>query len=143
MEHQGTTVERDVVIDDNGPQEVVRKTSAAYEPSDKERSLARVERFRSVGNWIIGAVCALLGARVLLYLFAANPDAGFTRFIESVTAPLVSPFVSLFGEPAVGAAVLDTAGLAALIVYPIVGYGLVSLIKMLTAPSDPTGHAYQ
>lgn len=143
MEHQGTKVERDVVIDESGSHEVVRKSSSAYEPSDKERSLAKVERFRSVGDWIIGAVCAFLGARVLLNLFGANPDAGFTRFVEAATAPLVAPFTSLFGSPAVGASMLDTAGLVALIVYPVVGYGLISLIKMLTAPSDPTGHAYQ
>ncbi len=143
MQYQGTKVERDVVINGDSSHEVVRKSSASYEPSDKDRTMAKLERFRSVGDWVIGAICAVLGARILLYLLAANPDAGFTQFIQAVTAPLVAPFTTLFGVPTLGASVLDTAALVALIVYPIVGYGLISLAKTVMAPPDPTGQAYQ
>lgn len=143
MEHQGTTIERQVVVRDNQPHEVVKKHSAAYVPSDAEISLARLERFNTLGNWIIGCICALLGARILLSLFGANEAAGFTQLINGLTAPLVLPFHAIFGVPAVGAAVIDTAAIVAIIVYPIVGYGLLSLAKALLAPADPTGRAYQ
>ncbi len=143
MKNQGTTVEREVVVRDNDATEVVRKQSSAYEPSDAERSLARLERTRSIGNWLIGAVCVMLGARIVLNLFAANQAAGFTQMVTTVTTPLVLPFTAIFGVPTIGASVIDTAALVAIIVYPIVGYGILSLMKSIMAPSDPTGRAYQ
>lgn len=143
MEHQGTKVEREVVVKDNEATEVVRRQSAAYEPSDAERSMGRLERTRSIGNWIIGAVCFLLGARIVLNLFAANQAAGFTQLVTALTTPLVLPFTAIFGVPTIGASVVDTAALVAIIVYPIVGYGILSLMKSIMAPSDPTGRAYQ
>ncbi len=143
MKHQGTTVEREVVVSDNDASEVVRKQSSAYEPSDAERSMGRLERTRSIGNWVIGAVCSLLGARIVLNLFAANQAAGFTQLVTALTTPLVLPFTAIFGVPTIGASVIDTAALVAIIVYPIVGYGILSLMKSIMAPSDPTGQAYQ
>lgn len=143
MEHQGTKVEKEVVVKDNEATEVVRRQSSAYEPSDAERSMGRLERTRSIGNWIIGAVCFLLGARIVLNLFAANQAAGFTQMVTALTTPLVLPFTAIFGVPTIGASVVDTAALVAIIVYPIVGYGILSLMKSIMAPSDPTGRAYQ
>ena len=143
MKSQGTTIEREVIVKDNDATEVVRKQSSAYEPSDAERSLGRLERTRSIGNWIIGAVCSLLAARIILSLFAANQAAGFTQLVTSLTTPLVLPFTAIFGMPTIGASVIDTAALVAIIVYPIVGYGILSLMKSMMAPSDPTGRAYQ
>ncbi len=143
MKSQGTTIEREVIVKDNDATEVVRKQSSAYEPSDAERSLGRLERTRSIGNWIIGAVCSLLAARIILSLFAANQAAGFTQLVTSLTTPLVLPFTAIFGMPTIGASVIDTAALVAIIVYPIVGYGILSLMKSMMAPSVPTGRAYQ
>ncbi len=143
MNHQGTTIERQVVVTDNTPHETVTKHSAAYVPSDAERSMGRLERFNTIGNWFIGCIAALLGARILLNLFAANQAAGFTKLVTALTAPLVMPFTAIFGMPSVGASVVDTAALCAIIVYPIVGYGFLSLCKAIMAPSDPTGRAYQ
>jgi hypothetical protein len=143
MNHQGTTVERQVVVQDNEAHEIVRKQSAAYQPSDTELSLARLERFRFIGNWIIGCIAFLLGARIILSLFAANPAAGFTQLVNALTAPLVLPFTAIFGVPSVGASVVDTGALVAIIVYPIIGYGIISLMKAVLAPADPSGRAYQ
>lgn len=143
MNHQGTTIERQVIVQDNTPHETVTKHSAAYVPSDAERSLGRLERFNTIGNWVIGCVAVLLGARIVLNLFAANQAAGFTQLITALTAPLVLPFTAIFGVPSVGGAIVDTAALVAIIVYPIVGYGLLSLCKAIMAPFDPTGRAYQ
>ena len=50
MEHQGTKVEKEVVVKDNEATEVVRRQSSAYEPSDAERSMGRLERTRSIGE---------------------------------------------------------------------------------------------
>lgn len=143
MNHQGTTIQREVVVKDNEPHEVVKKHSAAYVPSDAESSLARLERLNTLGNWVIGCIAVLLTARILLNLFAANQAAGFTQLVTALTTPLVLPFTAIFGVPTVGASVLDTAALVAIVVYPIVGYGILALMKAVMAPADPTGRSYQ
>ena len=143
MNHQGTTIEKDVIITDNDKHEVVKKTSSAYEPSDVEVSMSRTHRFQVIANWMIGAVTAVLGARFLLSLLGANPGAGFAQLVYSLTTPLVIPFQALFSMPAVGASLLDTAALTGLVVYPVVGYGIVAILKAIMAPADPSGRAYQ
>lgn len=143
MNHQGTTIERKVVVEDNQPHEVVKEHSSAYVPSDAETSMGRIERFQTIGNWVIGCISVLLAARILLSLLAASQAAGFTQLVLALTTPLVLPFTAIFGVPSVGASVLDTAALVAIIVYPIVGYGILSLLKAIMAPSDPTGRSYQ
>lgn len=143
MKHQGTTIEKDVIITDNDKHEVVKKSSSAYEPSEVEVSLSRTHRFQVIANWFVAATTTILGARFLLNLLGANPEAGFAQMVNAISAPLVLPFTALFAEPAVGASVLDTAALVGLVVYPVIGYGIVALLKAMMAPSDPTGRAYQ
>lgn len=142
MRHEGTKVEKNqtVTIPESG--EVVRKTTHAYEPSDDAKSMARIERFTVISNWFVGAISALLAARFLLNLFGANPEAGFFRLIATLTQPLVAPFSALFGSPTLGASMIDSASLVGLVVYPVVGYGIVKLIKASTAPADPHGTNY-
>lgn len=143
MNHQGTTIEKKFVQVDDESKEVVKKSTSAYEPSDEEKTLARTERFRTIANWVVGAIVSLLGARFLLSILAANAGAGFFQFVLVASEPLVAPFTSLFGMPAFGASVVDTAALVGMVVYPVVGYGLISLLKAIMAPSDPTGRAYR
>jgi len=142
MRHQGTTLEREKHIKDAENGEVIHKRSREYEPSDQEKSMAKVERFTVISNWIIGAVTALLGARFLLNLLGANPAAGFTKLVTGITQPLVLPFTAMFGSPSFGQSLIDSAALVGLVVYPVVGYGLVKLLKAVLAPPDPHGQAY-
>ncbi|MFA5505416.1 MAG: YggT family protein [Vulcanimicrobiota bacterium] len=142
MRHQGTTLEKKQVATNPENGEVVKKTTHAYEPSDTDKSLARVERFTVIANWFVGAITALLAARFLLNLFGANAGAGFFQMIAVITTPLVAPFVALFGSPTIGQSFIDTAALVGLIVYPIVGYGVVKLVRAISAPPDPNGNAY-
>lgn len=142
MQHQGTTLEKERLVADPTNGEVIRKTTHAYEPSDYERSMARIERFTVIGNWFIGCISALLAARFLLNLLGANPSAGFTQFITALSQPLVAPFIALFGSPAYGQSMLDSAALVGLVVYPVVGYGVLKLFRAIAAPADPNGTAY-
>lgn len=143
MEHQGTSLEKKQVVTNPDSGEVIKKTTHAYEPSDSDKSLGRIERFTVIANWCIGAISALLVARFLLNLLGANPSAGFTQFITTITQPLVAPFIALFGSPAFGQSLLDSAALVGLVVYPVVGFGITKLIRAIMAPSDPHGTAYR
>lgn len=142
MNHQGTVIEKTQISVDSENGKTVEKKSVLSHPGDYDIAMGRVERFTVVANWIVGAVTALLGFRFLLNLFGANPEAGFAQTIAMLTQPLVMPFQALFNSPAFGQALIDSAALVALVVYPIVGYGLVALARAVFAPSDPNGQAY-
>lgn len=142
MNHQGTVIEKTQVKTDPESGERLEKRSVLANPSDQDIAMARVERFTVVANWIIGAITAMLGFRFLLNLFGANPSAGFSQFVAAVTQPLVMPFQALFNSPAFGQSMIDSASLVGLVVYPVIGYGIVALLRAIFAPSDPQGQAY-
>lgn len=142
MNHQGTVIEKTQVKMDSESGERLEKRSVLSNPSDRDIKMGRIERFTVVANWTVGAITALLGFRFLLNLFGANPNAGFSQMIAAVTEPLVMPFHALFNSPAFGQSLIDSAALVGLVVYPIVGYGIVALARAVLAPSDPDGQAY-
>lgn len=98
-----------------------------------------VEARRSSANWIAGLVYFLFGVveiaialRVLLKLIAANADAGFARFIYSVTAPFVAPFQNLVGTPAAdNGSTFEVSSVLAIIVYLILSWIIVRLLQLL------------
>jgi uncharacterized protein YggT (Ycf19 family) len=83
--------------------------------------------------WIVDVILSL---RFILRLIAANPGAGFTRFIYNVSAPLLSPFANV-----VRSARLDNGGmfewstLIAMIVYWLIAWAIVRLIWFMGAGS--------
>lgn len=142
MNHQGTVIEKRDVSVDSHDGATVKKVSRVREPSDYEKSKGRLERFSALSHWASGAITAILGARFLVQLLGANPAAGFSRFIDAISTPLVLPFQSMFANPAFGASLIDSAAVVGLVVYPMVIYGLSALFRTIAAPSDPTGQAY-
>ena len=96
---------------------------------------------RSSGDWIteravmitylvLSLVEALLITRVILKLLAANPEAGFVRFVYAVSAPLVAPFQGVFPTPATQNSVLELSSLVAIAVYALIAWGIVRLIAI-------------
>ncbi len=142
MNHQGTVVEKTQVQTDPESGERLERRSVLSNPSDRDVKMGRVERFTVEAKWVIGAITAMLAFRFLLNLFGANPNAGFSQMVASLTEPLVMPFQALFNSPAFGQSLIDSAALVGLVVYPIIGYGLVALTRAIIAPSDPHGQAY-
>lgn len=81
---------------------------------------------------VFGIVIALIIIRVVLKALAANPGAGFTSFLYSVTNPLVAPFQGIFATPQSGAgSVLELSSIVAIIVYALIAWALVRLIEIL------------
>ena len=80
---------------------------------------------------IVALVEALLATRFVLRLLGANPDAGFARFISSLSAVFVAPFLGLFGTPE-PASMLEPQTLLALVVYPLLGWLVAKLIRWLS-----------
>jgi uncharacterized protein YggT (Ycf19 family) len=53
--------------------------------------------------------------------------------IYNLTDAMVAPFRAIFPTAATGSTV-DIAALVGIVVYALVGWGLVSLVKLITAP---------
>ena len=134
---------------DSYEREVVRQDVTASDPGAHVRPVATtsstaVYRPRS-GNyraiqviwWIVGFIDTLIAIRFLLKLFGANP-APFVQFIYNATWPLVAPFHGIFNTDQVGRSVLEPESLVAIAIYTLIGWGIVSLIRIMAGPPAST-----
>jgi hypothetical protein len=87
--------------------------------------------------WIVGFIEVLIAIRFLLKLFGANP-APFVRFMYDVTWPLVAPFHGIFNTAQEGKSILEPESLVAMAIYALIGWGIVSLIRLLSRPRSTT-----
>ena len=107
-------------------------------PSNAARRAADVSRAKQILYFIFGVIEALLAVRFALLLLGANEASGFVRLIYGLSRPFVLPFQGIFGEPALGASVLEWASLVGIIVYALIAYGLARLIELIYAPATRT-----
>lgn len=84
--------------------------------------------------FLAGLIDVILAIRFVMKLLGANPASGFVSFMSSISEPLVAPFRGIFGTPAAGGSVLEPASLVAIVIYSLIAWGLVALIRLLTAP---------
>lgn len=87
--------------------------------------------------WIVGFVDVLIAIRFLLKMFGANP-APFVRFMYDLTWPLVAPFHGIFNTDQVGRSVFEPEALVAIGIYTLIGWGIVSLIRIMSRPRSTT-----
>lgn len=91
-------------------------------------------RAAAIIAFIAAVVDILIGVRFVLRLLAASDTSAFVSAIYSVTAPLVAPFHGIFGDAASGGSYFETAALVAMVVYGLLAWGLVALVRIVTAP---------
>lgn len=85
--------------------------------------------------FVIGLINVIITLRFIFLLLGANQGAGFTDFVYSVSAPLVAPFVGIFGEPVYGESVFEISSLLAIVIYTLIGWGIAKLLT-LARPQD-------
>ena len=91
-------------------------------------------RAAAIVGFVVGVVDILIAARFLGKLFGASAQSAFVSFINTVSGPLVAPFQGIFGNGGSKANSFETADLVAIAVYAVIGWGLVMLIRIVTAP---------
>ena len=88
--------------------------------------------------YILGVLESLLAIRFILKLLAANPVAGFTSFIYSITYPFVAPFLGVFRiSRIVPGSVFEWTTLLAMLVYWLLAIGIIKLFLMSRTVSTP------
>jgi hypothetical protein len=107
-------------------------------PSNATRREADVSRAKQIIYFVFGVIEALLAVRFVLLALGANEASGFVRLIYGLSRPFVLPFQGIFGEPTLGASVLEWASLVGIIVYALAAYGLARLVELIYAPATRT-----
>lgn len=133
-----TTQEEVTTIDNQSPQQIVRKTTREAGPQAKGEAPQKVYekkktifRFNQIIWYILGLIEVLLVFRIVLKALGANSFVGFTSLIYSLTAPLVAPFSGIFGAFTTGNSMIEWSTIIAAIVYFIVAWGLVYLLNIV------------
>lgn len=80
--------------------------------------------------FIFSVVEAILLIRFILKLVGANASAGFTKFIYSISYPLMKPFLYIVRSPEVVGGTIEWSTLIALIIYSLIAWFLVRFIVM-------------
>lgn len=97
------------------------------------RASATILRLVNIIIWFIEAI---IGLRILLKFFGANPTTPFVEWVYETSAPLLSPFVGIFPNPRLeGGFIIEISALVALIVYAIAGSLLEDFIAQLEVRS--------
>ncbi len=82
--------------------------------------------------WLMfGALEGLLALRVVLKLVAANPGNTFAGLVYALSDLFVWPFVGLTATPAAAGIVLEIHTIIAMVVYALLAWLLISLVKVL------------
>lgn len=124
---------KETEVSQQGDTQVVReKTSSSS--TDESRV--------TVGNgiwYVIGLVEVVLVFRFILKLFGANPNSGFVDFAYTISGLFSAPFRGIFSTPTqegdIVRSVFETGTLVAIIVYALIGWGLVKLVNLNQAKS--------
>jgi hypothetical protein len=84
--------------------------------------------------YILGAIEIILVFRFVLKLLGASLASGFVRFVYSFGGVFISPFEGIFRRavaPGVEtASVFEPATIVAMIVYAILAWGIVKLVRI-------------
>jgi uncharacterized protein YggT (Ycf19 family) len=111
----------------------------AFRLQQEERRLETAKR-NTTFAWIINSisllVClleVLLVIRFFLRLFGANTQNTFAAFIYNLSEPFIAPFSTLFVSPvtAGGASIFDVNVLVAIVVYALLGWLAILLVRYL------------
>jgi predicted ATPase len=91
-------------------------------------------RAAAVVGFVVGIVDVLIAARFLGKLLGASAQSAFVHFIYQLSSVMVAPFTGIFGDTGTKTNTFETASLVAIVVYAVIGWGLVVLIRIVTAP---------
>lgn len=91
--------------------------------------------------YLVSLLEVLLIFRFVLKLTGANPTAGFTSFIYTITWPFTAPFLAVFPRTVVQGSIFEWTTLLAMLVYWMVALAIVRLFLMSKTVSTPEAAA--
>lgn len=109
---------------------LLRPQGARYMDSYNSPTTRPLYRGTQIVWYVLGILETLLVLRFALKLLGANPDTGFGTFMYGITHFLVAPFVNVFRASYVEGATFEWTTLLAMLVYYLLGIGIIKLFVM-------------
>jgi len=130
-------IERKVTTTDESPvgDHVSQTSTVTHVPTSGEAKEAKADRGNAWIWYVIGLINLLLVLRIVFLIFGAQ-SVGFAEILYGITGFLSGPFQGIFPAPVVGGAYFDTASLAGIIVYSIIGWVISRLVDLATRPAN-------
>ena len=109
------------------------------------KKMGVVERLTQFVYFVSGAVVVLLALRFCLSAIGANPGNAFAAVVFGLSHPFAAPFLTLFGSnPSLGVGQsFQFPLLVAMLIYALLAAFVARMLRLVMAPSDPTGEAYR
>src|ERR1700722_16679953 len=103
-----------------------------YGKSTQEYSeTKKVVRSYNIIWFIVGFINVLLGFRFVFEILGANPYNEFTQLVYASSYIFAQPFHSIFGITTVANVYFDWSILLAMMVYHLIVYGLMQLLRII------------
>lgn len=118
------------------PQQPVPKTpmptvdSTLKQENMPTQRIKPLYRITQIVWYVVGIAEVFLLLRFILKLLAANPAAGFSKFIYGLTGVIGAPFYLVFKAPQVEGVIFETSTLLAMAVYALFGWLIVKALVM-------------
>jgi hypothetical protein len=86
--------------------------------------------------FVLGVLEVIMGLRFIFRLLGANPASDFVMVLYNLSLVFVSPFNGIFNDQTLGRiSVFEVSTLIAMLIYALVAWGLVTLSRVILAPS--------
>ena len=120
------------------PQQVVKTTTKVVPPPvmtdhpqkvfEKKKTIFRTHQ---IIWYIVGVIEVVLGFRMALKALGADPASFFTSLIYTLSDPLVIPFSGILPPAGTVRATFEWSTIIAAMVYLILSFGIIELIRLL------------
>jgi len=88
-------------------------------------------------NIVFTIIGFLLGLRILLRFFGANPNTPFVSWIYDSSDSLLAPFAGIFPVTRLeGGFILDFPAIFAIIVYAFIGYLIIEAVEIISIRAE-------
>ena len=85
--------------------------------------------------FVLGVLEVIMLLRFLFRLLGANQGSSFVMFLYNLSHVFVVPFYGIFNDPTFGNSVFEITTLIAMLIYALLGWGIVSLGRVIFAPN--------
>ena len=130
-------------------EEIVKETVTTQNEGPKAAVTTETKRVATSSQtveyliyFLIGLLEILLAFRLVLKLLGANAGSAFVGLIYGLTGVFILPFEGIFRKGITQGiettSVLEPSTLVALLVYAVLGWGIVKLIRILSGEQQPT-----
>jgi hypothetical protein len=111
-------------------------TQSSNNQASSKREATGSQTVGYVVYFLLGVLEVLLAFRFVLKLLGASTTSGFVNFIYGLSSIFIYPFEQIFrsgvGEGIETKAVLESSTLIAMVVYAVIAWGVVKLIKIMS-----------